>query len=181
MYRNLSPAVRLVMITRLFPKPRPRLLGRWHDLLACTPVMAVSILLAVISLDAATVIHVSLKKSKLISNFVNVRFSISSSICAIFNLVSRACVTRIQRNIPNNDQLECGIWEWGYAIFSTTWDAKNKINLFHGLHSLFEMIFFLSFLFSSVYTILLELIIVICISRFFCLESCLDEDLKSYS
>jgi len=54
---------RLVLITTLFHEARPRLLGWWNDLFACSPVFVVFVLLAGISLNATTVVYVSLKSN----------------------------------------------------------------------------------------------------------------------
>ena len=55
MYRWLS------MMTRLFPEPRSRLLGRGRNLYTFAPVLSHSSVLAFISLDAATVVNIGLK------------------------------------------------------------------------------------------------------------------------
>ena len=55
MYRWLS------MMTRLFPEPRSRLLGRGRNLCTFAPVLSHSSVLAFISLDAATVVNIGLK------------------------------------------------------------------------------------------------------------------------
>ena len=49
------------------PQPRPRLLSRWNDLFTSSPIYVVLELLAGISLNATTVVYVSLK-IKSISN-----------------------------------------------------------------------------------------------------------------
>lgn len=55
MYRWLS------MMTRLFPEPRSRLLGRGRNLYTFSPVLSHSSVLAFITLDAAAVVNIGLK------------------------------------------------------------------------------------------------------------------------
>ena len=57
----IAGSIGLSMMTRLFPEPRSRLLGRGRNLYTSAPVRSHSSLLAFISLDAATVVNIGLK------------------------------------------------------------------------------------------------------------------------
>lgn len=89
---------RLVLITTLFHEARPRLLGWWNDLFACSPVFVVFVLLAGISLNATTVVYVSpLERTELLGFLPWLALATRAALCFLAAVVTRA--SRRQRRL----------------------------------------------------------------------------------
>lgn len=84
----IAGSIGLSMMTRLFPEPRSRLLGRGRNLYTFAPVLSHSSVLAFISLDAATVVNIGLKITSSEQNLsVKIYFIKRAFITSVFSWI----------------------------------------------------------------------------------------------